>query len=126
MAAKKQAPATKAPAKKADWYVAVSRSQTLRFYTAEQLHAFLNPPLREDGTRREVKLLKEFPKSPDGACVFSSYNRKGSPIWPYDAYFILKNGNEVFAPDPQVEKVEVEIKTINVEGYKPKKATTKK
>lgn len=118
--------ASKKAAPKADWYAVATRNQYVSYYTAEQLHNLLNPPVREDGTRKEIILLKSFPKPVDGGCPFTSYNRKGQPIWPHNAYFIMKNGNEVFAPDAEVAKVEVEVKSISIPGFKPKKTTTKK
>lgn len=104
---------------KGDWYVVVNRSQTLRYFDAEGLHKLLNPPPREDGTKKEWTLLKEFPKpTAEGGCVFSSYKRDGSPVWPYEGLFILKNGSEVYAPDPVTTKVEVEVSHYQIDGYK--------
>lgn len=113
-------------ARKADWYAVAARSQYISYYTPEKLHNLLNPPVREDGTRKEIILLKAFPKPPEGGCPFTSYKRNGEPVWPHNAYFIMKNGVEVFAPDPEVKKVEVEVKSIAIDGYKPAKASAKK
>lgn len=112
--------------KTADWYVVINRSQTVSYYTPEQMHEYLNPPLRADGTRQERILLKEFPKSVNGACPFSGYkNAKGDPIWPYGAVLIVKNGKEVFAPAPTKVKITAEVEQFEVEGYKPKKTSKK-
>lgn len=114
--------------KKADFYVMVNRHQTITYLSAEDMWKYLNPPLNAHGQVTKRNLLKEFPKPSNGGCPFSAYkNAKGDPVWPYDAVFVLKNGKEVFCPEPSKVKVTAEVESYEVEGYKPpKKAPAKK
>lgn len=122
------AASNKGDKKPKDFYVMVNKHQSITYLTPEEMHKWLNPALRPDGTPVKRNILSAFPKPEHGGCPFSAYknNRTYEPYWPSDAVFILKNGVEVYNPKPTKVTVTAEVDQFEVEGYKPPKVATTK
>lgn len=128
MAASKK---TTKPVKQEDWYVMVTREQQIKYMTPKEMYEYLNPPLKADGSVVTRQLLKTFPRTSGGYCPFSAfdYSKDGKkiygPVWPIGAVIVLKNGKDIFSPEPTKTTITAEIDHFEVEGYTPPKLSKK-